>query len=87
MKVKFKNGSIKLTAEGKADSDALYRFLSGGKQSLGWFQRRIGKEILMFDKEQQESLNQIVTITNEKVAYELFSKQELNYKFSDRLTP
>ena len=83
MKVKFKNGSIKLTAEGKADSEALYRFLSGGKQSLGWFQRRIGKEILMFDEEQQESHNHTVTITNEKVAYELFSKQEFNYKFSD----
>lgn len=86
MKVKFKNGSIKLTAEGKADSEALYRFLTGGKQSLSWFQRRIGNEILMVDKEQQESLNQTVTITNEKVAYELFSKQDINYKFSDIIT-
>jgi hypothetical protein len=84
MKVKFKNGSIKLTAEGKADSEALYRFLSGGKQSPGWFQRRIGKEIL---KDGDESSK--IIIQDEAHARHLFDywQNEQGHKFSDMLTP
>jgi hypothetical protein len=80
MKVKFKNG-IKLTAESRRDSEFLYMFLSGGKHSFDWFQKRIGKEVVMIDKDQQESP---VSILNEKHAYNLYSKwQDSHYKFTD----
>jgi hypothetical protein len=85
MKVReFKNGTIKLTAESKADSEHLYMFLSGGKHSPGWFTKRIGKEIL---KDGDESSK--ITIQDEAHARHLFDywQNEQGHKFSDILTP
>jgi len=80
----FKNGTIKLSAENKADSEQLYMFLSGGKHSRPWFIERIGKVIVI---DNEGSL--VIRIMDELHADTLFSywQNDLGYRFCDISEP